>query len=259
MDATGETNAGMRDRLVEAAVRLLAEQGPAAVQARQLVREVGASTMAVYHYFGGMPQLLAAVIDEGFRRLDARLAAVSATDDPVTDIGRLALAYRAAAQENPHLYDLMFGLSAPGGHRPEQHGLPVTSESSAPQRAYGHLVDAADRAIRAGRTRTQSTSPHNNGASCTATSPSNWPATSTSSMASRRCSFPWASTSSSASETPPIAAHAQQPASSCTSPNPAGRQRARCPLRSPTAELFTVSRPTVYRTLQRAARSSQAS
>jgi AcrR family transcriptional regulator len=155
VDATGETNAGMRDRLVEAAVRLLAEQGPAAVQARQLVREVGASTMAVYHYFGGMPQLLAAVIDEGFRRLDARLAAVSATDDPVTDIGRLALAYRDAAQENPHLYDLMFGLSAPGGHRPEQHGLPVTSESSASQRAYGHLVDAADRAIRAGRIQDQ--------------------------------------------------------------------------------------------------------
>lgn len=154
MNATEATSAGTRDRLVQAAVRLLAEQGPAALQARRLARDVGASTMAVYHYFGGMPQLLAAVIDEGFRRLDAHLAAVSATDDPVTDLGRLALAYRTAARENPHLYDLMFGLSAPGGHRPE-HAPSATGEPSLSQRAYGHLVDAADRAVRAGRIRDQ--------------------------------------------------------------------------------------------------------
>lgn len=157
MDATGETRQGVRERLVEAAVRLLSEQGPAAVQTRQLAREVGASTMAVYHYFGGMPQLLAAVSDEGFRRLDASLGAVSAsaTEDPVTDIIRLALAYRVAARENPHLYDLMFGLSAPGGYRPKERELPDTGEPTPAERAYGHLVTAADRAVRAGRIREQ--------------------------------------------------------------------------------------------------------
>ncbi|GGM73876.1 hypothetical protein GCM10012275_50710 [Longimycelium tulufanense] len=144
----------MRGRLVEAAVRLLAEQGPAAVQARRLAQQVGASTMAVYHYFGGMPQLLGAVIEEGFRRLDTRLTAVPVTDDPVTNLGRLALAYRAAARKNPHLYDLMFGLSSPGGHRPED-APSATSEQSVSQRAYGHLVDASERAIRAGRIRNQ--------------------------------------------------------------------------------------------------------
>jgi AcrR family transcriptional regulator len=151
--ATEATSAEIRDRLVQAAVRLLAEQGPAAVQARRLARDVGASTMAVYHHFGGMPQLLAAVIEEGFGRLDTHLAAVPVTDDPVTDLGRLALAYRAAARENPHLYDLMFGLSAPGGHRPEEQKSSAASESSVSQRAYGHLVDAASRAIRVGRIR----------------------------------------------------------------------------------------------------------
>lgn len=150
-------SAGMRDRLVAAAMALLAAEGPAALQARRLAREVGASTMAVYHYFGGMPQLLTTVIEEGFRRLDARLAQVAATDDPVVDLGRLALAYRAVARENPHLYDVMFGLSAPGGHRPAEHERPdvdqKADEPSVSQRAYGHLVAATERAVRSGRIR----------------------------------------------------------------------------------------------------------
>ena len=151
MSTTG--SAGMRDRLVQAAVALLAAEGPAALQARRLAREVGASTMAVYHYFGGMPQLLSTVIEEGFRRLDARLAEVAATDDPVVDLGRLALAYRDVARENPHLYDVMFGLSAPGGHRPEEHEQPGADEPSVSQRAYGHLVAATERTVRSGRIR----------------------------------------------------------------------------------------------------------
>lgn len=153
MSAAGAGGAGMRDRLVAAAVRLLAEQGPAALQARRLAREVGASTMAVYHYFGGMPQLLAAVIDEGFRRLDARLAEVPGTGDPVADLGSLAMAYRAAARDNAHLYDLMFGLSAPGGHRPEGGAAGEPGGSGVALRAYEHLVRAAELAIRAGRVR----------------------------------------------------------------------------------------------------------
>lgn len=113
------------------------------MQARRLAREVGASTMAVYHHFGGMPRLLAAVTDEGFRQLDAHLAAVPTTDDPVAALGRLALAYRAAARKNPHLYDLMFGLSTPGVTDRRSYAPSATSVS---QRAYGHLVDTPDRA-----------------------------------------------------------------------------------------------------------------
>ncbi|SNR74931.1 transcriptional regulator, TetR family [Haloechinothrix alba] len=155
MGTTGDVGTDMRSQLVAAAVSLLAEEGPGVIQARRLAREVGASTMAVYHYFGGMPQLLTAVREEGFRRLDARLSEVAITDDPVTDIGRLGLAYRQVAWENPHLYDLMFGLSTPGGYRPEAHAPPAESDGSSSQRAYTHLVDAAARAIRAGRVREQ--------------------------------------------------------------------------------------------------------
>jgi AcrR family transcriptional regulator len=157
--ADREASAGVRSRLVEAAVRLLAEDGPGAIQARRLAKEIGASTMAVYHHFGGMPELLAAVSDEGFRRLGARLEAVPETDDAVTDLCRRGLAYRAAAQDNRHLYDLMFGLSAPGGYRPlnrdttpsDTIGEALDSASPVGQAAFAHLVNSCARAIESGR------------------------------------------------------------------------------------------------------------
>lgn len=141
----------MRSHLVEATIRLLADEEPSAIQARRLAREIETSTMAVYHYFGGMPQLLRAVVLEGFRRLDARLGSVSVTDDPIADIIRLALAYRDTARGNPHLYDLMFG-----GHRPDPSSHQADNQDAGDPEAanaYRHLVDAAERAMRAGRIR----------------------------------------------------------------------------------------------------------
>jgi AcrR family transcriptional regulator len=143
----------MRARLVDAAIRVLAEEGPGAVQARRVAQEVGASTIAVYHYFGGMPELLRAVADEGFHRLGTRIAAVPATADPVADLCGIALAYLSAAFDSRHIYDVMFGLSAPGGHRPTDSGSPVVVASAAASAAYQPVTEAAARAMLAGRIR----------------------------------------------------------------------------------------------------------
>lgn len=104
-----------RRGLVEAAARLLAEQGPRALTARALTQQVGTSTMAVYTYFGGMPGLVRAVIREGFARLADHLAAVPPGNDPVADACRLAFAYRQSAHSSPHLYAVMFGGSSMAG------------------------------------------------------------------------------------------------------------------------------------------------
>jgi AcrR family transcriptional regulator len=107
----------IRERLVEAAARLLADEGPAALSTRRLANEVGTSTMAVYTHFGGLPQLVRAVVTEGFTRLAEHMAAVPQTDDPLTDIYELGVAYRANAHHNPHLYAVMFGSASLGGYR----------------------------------------------------------------------------------------------------------------------------------------------
>lgn len=101
-------------RLLDAAGRLLSEEGPHALSMRRLATEVGTSTTAVYSLYGGKPELLTALHREAFRRFGARLAEVGDTDDPLADLVRLAAAYRANALANPHLYEVMFGRPIPG-------------------------------------------------------------------------------------------------------------------------------------------------
>src|SRR5881397_259060 len=94
------TRDGVPERVVQATIRLLAEQGPSAIKARTVASASGLSTMAVYHHFGGI------------------------------------------ARENPHLYDLMFGLST---RRATYRPLPesdarLSGRSPAFHGAYVHLA-----------------------------------------------------------------------------------------------------------------------
>ncbi|GAA2886227.1 hypothetical protein GCM10020220_090540 [Nonomuraea rubra] len=62
----------IRSLLIDRAAQLLAAREP--VTLRSLVAGTGVSTMAVYTYFGSMDGLWAAMRQEGFTRLAARLA-----------------------------------------------------------------------------------------------------------------------------------------------------------------------------------------
>lgn len=157
-EAQRATEPDLRERMVQATVQLLAEDGPEALQVRRVASAAGVSSMVVYSRFGGMPQLVEAVIDEGFRSLSERFAAFVPTDDPIADMSRLALAYHESARENPHLFDLMFGLSTPGGYRqlsrprrtPGAEGGGTTLDET-----YRPLVLHVKRAIRGKRIRRQ--------------------------------------------------------------------------------------------------------
>ena len=107
------TETNPRNRLLQAAIRLLAADGPEALQARRLAAKVGTSTMTVYTHFGGMGQLITEIRREGFLRFGRRLEQVPRGADPVGDLFALGLAYRDWALDNPQLYRLMFGLPHP--------------------------------------------------------------------------------------------------------------------------------------------------
>ena len=100
----------VRGRLIEAAARVLGEEGPSGLSTRKLAAEVGTSTMAVYTHFGSLPALVTAVADEAFARLAQHMAGAAHTDDAMADLAELAVAYRANALANPHLYAVMFGV-----------------------------------------------------------------------------------------------------------------------------------------------------
>ena len=138
-----------RAQLVEAAIRLLADGGAEALQARKLAAEIGASTMAVYTHFGGMAALTEAVAREGFRRLIANMATVGQSADPVADLYGLALAYRRTAVEHPELFTLMFREAGASGQAVSDM-LKEKPDSEAATSFRG-MVAAVERAIEAGR------------------------------------------------------------------------------------------------------------
>lgn len=140
-----------RSRLVDAAIRLLARNGPSEVKARSVSAEAGLSTMGVYTHFGGVPELLQAVADEGFRRQGAVFGSLTATDNPMVDLSVMALACRDFARNSPHLYDLMFGLSIQGRYSPARgDAVPVLSGQSPEFKvAYAYLVQGCSRLVHA--------------------------------------------------------------------------------------------------------------
>ncbi|HSV39143.1 MAG TPA: TetR/AcrR family transcriptional regulator [Nocardioidaceae bacterium] len=146
------THDGVPARLVQATIKLLAEQGPSAIKARAVASEAGMSTMVVYSHFGGIPELIGAVVDHGFSEMERAFSEVQVTDDPIADLFSMALTTRELAGANPHLYDLMFGLSTRATYRPTpDKDVRRSGHSPAFRAAYVHVTDACSRLVESGR------------------------------------------------------------------------------------------------------------
>ncbi len=143
---------GLREALLSAAVGLLDDHGPDALQARKVTSAAGTSTMAVYTHFGGMRGLIAQVAEESRRQFEVAIS-VPDTDDPVADMMVCGSAYRQFAIDRPHLYRLMFGsTSAHGIDPPARNLLAMTvDEIGTEYAAFGHLVRLVHRMMLAGR------------------------------------------------------------------------------------------------------------
>lgn len=150
-----ETRRSVRDEMLHAAVGLLNDHGPDALQTRKVAGAAGTSTMSVYTHFGGMQPLIAAVADEGLRQFDAALT-VPLSDDAVADLFVIGAAYRRYAIERPHMYRLMFGsTSAHGINAPALNILTQTvAEIEQGNPSFAHVVRVVRRSMQAGRIRT---------------------------------------------------------------------------------------------------------
>lgn len=135
----------VRPRLLGAAARILSTRGPGDLTLRQVAAAAGTSTMAVYTYFGSMPNLVAEVMRAGFDRLAAALDNVPRSDDPLTDLIRVGLAYHDFARSDPTSYAIMTGVAPLG-----KFALSRSDEEAARAHAYGALVEAVRRTIEAG-------------------------------------------------------------------------------------------------------------
>jgi len=138
-----EGRAALRRAILDAATRLLVEEGVRALTMRRVAREVGCSTTVLYTMFGGKQGLVEALWLEGFARLWQVEAEALGTCDPLARLGALGRAYRRHAIANPDYYRVMFGGVTPG-FRPSDEAL------AASRRTFQVLVDAVRDCIAAG-------------------------------------------------------------------------------------------------------------
>jgi AcrR family transcriptional regulator len=99
----------LRAALVRSARTLLASGGPPALTLRAAARDAGVSQTAPYRHFAGRDDMLAAVAEDGFRRLHARMIEGLASQRGKRALQQIAVEYAAFALENPAEYRVMFG------------------------------------------------------------------------------------------------------------------------------------------------------
>ncbi|MGU3292707.1 TetR/AcrR family transcriptional regulator [Williamsia sp. M5A3_1d] len=145
------TEPSVPDRLVAATIDLLGQVGPSEIKVRRITEAAGLSTITVYHHFGGMTELLAAVVAQGYRTLtDTMDRAAHSGPDPGAQLFGMALVNRELAQRNPHLYDMMFGLSTRGTYRAVAPGADSDPAARFAE-TYDVLAAASHRLVDTGR------------------------------------------------------------------------------------------------------------
>ena len=135
----GYHHGNLREALVEAALELIAEKGPAGYTIAEAARLAGVSPAAPYRHFRDAEALLAEVALRGFERFAAVLADAwnNGLPDPMRAFEAIGRAYLAFARDEPAYYAAMFEARI----ALDAHPALLT----AGDRAFGILRDAADR------------------------------------------------------------------------------------------------------------------
>ena len=128
-----ETRAQARQRitaeLMDAARRQLAEVGAAGLSLREVARELGMVSSAVYRYVDSRDDLLTRLIVEAYDALGAAAEAASADTAGAGDLERwvaTAHAVRDWALAHPHQHLLLYGSPVPGYAAPDETVGPGT-------------------------------------------------------------------------------------------------------------------------------------
>ena len=108
----GYHHGDLREALVQSAIALIAEAGPAGLSLRKVAIQAGVSHAAPYHHFKDKEALLAAVCEHGFVKLTAAMATAT-HDDPFERVHRMGQAYMRFALSEPDLYRFMFSTAVP--------------------------------------------------------------------------------------------------------------------------------------------------
>jgi AcrR family transcriptional regulator len=108
-DRRGYHHGNLKEALVEAARRFIAERGLGGFTLADAAKLVGVTPAALYRHFSGRDALVAEVAERGFDQLAERLAwALRGRGTPLERFTRMGEAYLAFAEDEPGFYAAMF-------------------------------------------------------------------------------------------------------------------------------------------------------
>jgi AcrR family transcriptional regulator len=112
----------LREALLQAAIRLIAEVGPVAFTLREVARRAGVSHNAPYRHFRDKNDLMLAVATEGYRELtEAMQKAARDRDLPLERLKRAGIAYIEFALRRPEHFTVMFDAPLTGSTHQESN------------------------------------------------------------------------------------------------------------------------------------------
>lgn len=124
--------------LIDAAERIVAEEGIDALSVRRVAREVGTTTRAVYSLFSSKEGLVVAIGARAFELLGSRVGEVPRTHDPACDLVLAGLEFRRFAREHPALFRI-------GVQRTDVPSLLAREFADTAYRALGKLRELVSR------------------------------------------------------------------------------------------------------------------
>jgi len=137
--------AELRSELVEAAHKLVQEEGYEGLTIRKLAKRVGYAPMSVYSYFTDKQDILFALAEDAFETLARRIEEHS-SDDPVEALRAVMTEYAAFGLGNPNEYRTVFMT---GKTRPMTGEAAGDMEAGNP--AMNVLISRVEACVAAGR------------------------------------------------------------------------------------------------------------
>lgn len=133
----------LREALIEAALRLIGEKGPAGFTVAEAARAAGVSPAAPYRHFRDRDELMADVARRGFEAFTTTLRTAWAKGSPTprAALMRVGVAYLEFARKDPAAYSAMFESGVPHSSHPQLH--------AAAEEAFAVLREASERVIAA--------------------------------------------------------------------------------------------------------------
>lgn len=115
------TQKDTKERMIEMAHKMVAEEGIDSVSMRALGDELGLSRSAIYRHFANKEALLATMVTRHLRWFKQLLTVLPASDSLKKDFSEMLKMYYELGTANPNHYRLMFNVTWDQAVYPEVH------------------------------------------------------------------------------------------------------------------------------------------